>query len=136
MMKFKPTQQNEKKHVRNLIDLVNQVLHRVESGVVVWGSEEVSKEGVVRQYLAQPWFKLTHQKFHKNTEPRVMTIQSPASGVVAMEIFLGRDYKVTVFCTKQDAVWVCGSCWIKADLTLGNLEFRVAPALLAAYSEV
>ncbi len=131
-MKFKAIRADQKKHVRNFIDLVNQVLNRVENGVVVWGSEEVSKEGVVRQHLARPWFKLTNQKFQKNAEPRVMTIQSPNAAAVAMEIFLGRDYKVTVFCTKQDAVWHCGSHWTQADQVLGNLEFQVAPALLAA----
>lgn len=132
-MKFKPVRADHKKHSRNVIGLVNQVLNKVESGVVVWGSEEVSTSGVVNQQPhLRPWYKLTNQKFQKNAEPRVMTIQSPAAGAVAMEIFLGRDYKVTVFCTKQEAVWVCDSRWIKADQTLGNLEFRVAPALIAA----
>lgn len=131
-MKFRPVRADHKKHTRNVIDLVNQVLNRVESGVVEWGGDEVSKEGVVRQHVSQPWFKLTHQKFQKNTEPRVVTIQSPASGAVAMEIFLGRDYKVTVFCTKQLDVWRCESHWTQANFVLGNMDFQVAPALLAA----
>lgn len=132
MMKFRPVRADHKKHARNVIDLVNQVLQRVESGVVVWGSEEVTVNGTVVQHVARPWFKLTHQKFQKNTEPRVMTIQSPAAEAVAMEIVLGRDYKVTVFCTKSAAVWHCESHWIQADYVLGNMDFQVAPALITA----
>ena len=132
MMKFRPIRADHKKHTRNVINLVNQVLNRVESGVVVWGSDEVTANGTVVQHVARPWFKLTHQKFQKNTEPRVMTIQSPAAGAVAMEIFLGRDYKVTVFCNKSDAVWRCDSRWTQADYVLGNMDFQVAPALITA----
>ena len=138
MMKFKPTQNNQKQHNRNVIYLLGYALAHAEQGTLfkqTGNLVELIDNGVV--YNDVPGKFSLPQNFHGNKLPqknsgwkartRVTQVQSPGEGAYAIVIKTGRDMEVKVFCNRQEGLYLCEAHWKQGDISLGKIEYRIDP---------
>lgn len=145
-MKFKPTQNNQKQHNRNVIDVLSYALAHAERGTlftpsnrnnipeVVVGGEQ---NGVIT-YDTPGKFSLPVPQKHASfkVRTRIVKVQSPGNGAYAFKVKTGRDLEVTVFCNKMkdidsDSVYYfCEADWKQGTEVLGKIQYRIAPGLV------
>lgn len=148
-MKFKPTQNNQKQHNRNVIDVLSYALAHADRGTlftpsnasnipeIVVGGEQ---NGVVT-YDTPGKFSLP-RTINGNPIPqkhagwkvrtRIVKVQSPGQGAYAFVVKTGRDLEVTTFCNKlaEENVYQCEATWKQGTENLGSIQYRIAPGLV------
>jgi len=150
MMRFNPTQANQKQHNRNVIDVLSYALAHAERGTlftpsncnnipeVVVGGEQ---NGVVT-YDTPGKFSLP-TKINGNPVPqkhagfkvrtRIVKVQSPGNGAYAFKVKTGRDLEVTVFCNRlqdEGVYYSCEANWKQGTEVLGKIQYRINPNLV------
>lgn len=140
-MKFKPTQNNQKQHNRNVIYLLGYALAHAEQGTLFKQSGnlvELIDNGVVYNDTPGKFslprtingnkFPQKHAGYKVRT--RVSQVQSPGDGAYAFVIKTGRDMEVKVFCNRQESQYLCEAHWKQGTEQLGKIEYRIDPKLV------
>ena len=150
MMRFTPTQQNQKQHNRNVIDVLSYALAHADRGTLFTNSghlQEIVNGGEQNGVVIND----TPGKFSLPTEingnkiplkhagwkvrTRVVQVQSPGKGAYAFKVKTGRDLEITAFCThvKDDgfgAYYLCEATWKQGTENLGKIQYRINPNLV------
>jgi len=140
-MKFKPTQNNQKQHNRNVIDVLSYALAHADRGTLFTSSTSFpelvvggEQPGAVLQDTPGK-FSLPQQS-RSSVRTRITKVQSPGKGAYAFEIKTGRDLEITVFCNQMkdldsDSVYYfCEANWKQGTEVLGSIQYRIAPSLV------
>lgn len=140
-MKFKPTQNNQKQHNRNVIYLLGYALAHAEQGTLFKQSGnlvELIDNGVVYNDTPGKFslprtvngnkFPQKHAGYKVRT--RVSQVQSPGDGAYAFVIKTGRDMEVKVFCNRQENQYLCEAHWKQGNEQLGKIEYQIDPRLV------
>jgi hypothetical protein len=153
MMKntFKPTQNNQKQHNRNVIDLLAYALAHADRGTlftptnrsnipeIVVGGEQ---NGVVT-YDTPGKFSLP-RTINGNKIPqkhagwkvrtRIVKVQSPGDGAYAFVVKTGRDLEITAYCNRMKeeggSYYFCEASWKQGEENLGNIQYRIDSRLV------
>jgi len=143
-MKFKPTQNNQKQHNRNVIDLLAYALAHADRGSLFTNSGKLQElviggeqHGVVINDTPGK-FSLPRQSktsgagtgVSHTARTRIVRVESPGEGAYGFVIKTGRDMGITVFCNKVEGVYVCEAHWKQGTEVLGKIEYRIAPGLV------
>lgn len=135
---FKPKQNNQKQHVRNVIWLTNHLLAQAERKTLFKEENplgELHPDGTVKNYTKDKFYlpgsvKNT-KRFSWKSVTRAVQIQSPGDGAYAFVIKTGRDIQVKVFCNRlEDKNYQCESTFFQAEEKLGDILFSVNPSLV------
>lgn len=146
---FKPTQNNQKQHNRNVIDVLAYALAHADRGTLFTNSGKL-QELVVGGEQNGAVINDTPGKFSLPTEingnkipqkhagwkvrTRVVLVQSPGEGAYAFKIKTGRDLEVTVFCNRvaeaTSYLYLCEATWKQGTENLGKIQYRIAPGLV------
>jgi hypothetical protein len=148
MMKFKPTQNNQKQHNRNVIDLLAYALAHADQGTLFTNSGKLQELVVGGEQNGMVIYE-TPGKFCLPTEvngnkvpqkhagfrvrTRIVQVQSPGEGAYAFKIKTGRDLEVIVFCNRVPEDGNCYHCeadWKQGTEVLCKIQYRIAPGLV------
>jgi len=147
---FKPTQNNQKQHNRNVIDVLAYALAHADRGTLFTPSnankipeivDAGEQKGLVT-YDTPGKFSLPtmingnplpqkHAGFKVRT--RIVRVESPGQGAYAFKVKTGRDLEITVFCNKladEGGVYLCEANWKQGTEVLGSIQYRIAPGLV------
>ena len=144
-MRFRPTQNNQKQHNRNVIDLLSYALAHADRGTLFTNSGKIQELVIGGEQNGMVIYE-TPGKFRLPTEingnklpqrhagfkvrTRIIQVQSPGEGAYAFKIKTGRDLNVTVFCNRiaEDGnCYHCEATWKQDFEVLGTIEYRIAP---------
>jgi len=142
---FKPTQNNQKQHNRNVIDVLAYALAHADRGTLFTNSGKLQElvvggeqNGVVINDTPGK-FSLSHQSTASGpgsgvswkSRTRIVLVESPGEGAYAFKIKTGRDMEITVFCNKLcTKTYHCEATWKQGTEYLGSIEYRIAPGLM------
>lgn len=145
-MKFKPVQNNQKQHNRNVIDVLACALAHADRGtlftntgklqeLVVGGEQHGMVINDTPGKFSLPTTingnKIPQKHAGYRVRTRVVRVESPGEGAYAFKIKTGRDLEVTVFCNKLcTKIYHCEAIWKQGNENLGSIEYRIAPGLV------
>jgi hypothetical protein len=146
MMRFKPTQKNQKQHNQNVVYLLRLALGHAKNKTLFTNSSHLQElvvggdqNGVVINDTPGKFSlprEVNGNKFpQKNAgwkvRTRVTQVQSPGEGAYAFRIKTGRDLEATVFCNnikeEGEDYYLCEARWKQGDRSLGTIEYRIVP---------
>jgi len=142
---FKPTQNNQKQHNRNVIHVLSYALAHADRGTLFKQTghlRELLDEGVVYNDIPGKFSlpvnvngnKLPQKTSGWKARTRVTKVQSPGEGAYAFVIKTGRDFEVTTYCNKMKEeggeYYFCEAFWKQGTENLGNIQYRIDARLV------
>lgn len=123
---FKPTQNNQKQHLRNVITLTNHLLGRADDKSLL--TRGLGEDGTVVNYLKDdftipdPNFVFSRRTWGSLT--KAVQVQSPGDGAYAFVIKTGRDIQAKVFCNRlENQSYQCEATFYQGEEKLGDTHF-------------